>query len=140
LTIITTVSIEELATIVQEAGYRASIETVNDTIRCISTASDGQDWLIAIQDVGTGCRLGFEMVFLRPSDGALEFCNRYNSKFVHNLHAGETNKNGDCLLFLKHYSDLSAGVSRDWLIAEFERFVAAVSNCISLIIDEGRER
>lgn len=128
--ILTSVSVATMKELIQRCGMRAVDGKGVDGHPAIKSGSNGKSWTVELQALNSGAtRLAFRAVCWRPQDSDHEgFCNEFNRGLVVGKlwHFDNPDEEGDVMLVLEQYSDMSGGVSEAWVLSEIENWDVAV--------------
>lgn len=128
--VISSISTQDLARLLQDEGFRAKPFIDDDGDQGVESSSGRWDWKIYVSTINDGqsSRLGFQTFFpFSDEEEASEFCNDFNKKYNFGTLWFIPLEDGETLLFLDHHSDLTGGVTSDWIKSEFGRWATAVS-------------
>jgi hypothetical protein len=122
-------TVEEIAELIREEGYKALITIDEDEDALISSASDGTDWRVVMYGLAPFYEsISFRALLFVESD-PLETCNRFNADYrflklyrVINENEGED----EYFVRVEMDCDFAGGVSKTMISASIRRWISTL--------------
>lgn len=115
------ISARDLATLIQEAGFRASVKVDSDGDECVESSASGIPFRVFLDlSSSQATKLHFWAAQWVPATSDYRgLCNDFNRDYIAGKlwHAEFPDDDGDIAVFLDYRLDMSGGVSEGWLSA-----------------------